>query len=357
MKKILSKYVISSTLIIMLVVILLMNFIGLGGYPFIIIFISFSAGLCILFLNPSFKNSDKEERKNYFEGFIICSVILIGFGLTHQYELVTDFGNPYWSPDGKQIAFIMERRLTKYHPGLFAEVPSNKWDKYYLCIMDNNGTNYKIIKETNNQVGEPRQYLEYYNVIWPSTQTIIYNQLMQDNFHSSKFQGKSYKIHPDGSGLEKLWQWDENSEYRNVRWLTQAEDYIVLEKYDDKGQRFAIYNTKKKKIKKEILFPGQLYGSYKNNTIAITTEYNITILDLDTLKIQSFDWKEKETEAKLLSGYDLGAISPDRSMRADTGSLGSNDSTIFIYKDNKKSAPMTFSIYNKRSYLFNIFLK
>ena len=247
------------------------------------------------------------------------------------YELETTFSQPCWSPDGKHIAFFMVKDLHRNHPPVFsANTAAVVWKKYYLCTMDYDGKPLKIIKETKNKG----------RVLWPNNNAIVYSE---EGHNGSAISGIAYKIHPDGTGLEELWKWDGRSEYQDVYWLTPNEQFLVVAKYNGKERRFGVYDRKGGKITKELMFPGVLYGSYRNNSIAIREGYNQHIVYLDTLKIKSMNLRRKGAEDILLSGYNLGWISPDRRLSADN---------VFKQYNNKYGTDK-----KKHSYLLNIFWK
>lgn len=275
--------------------------------------------------------------------FIIMGIILYIILFT-RYQLKTDFDYFCWSPNGKQIAFFMEKALYRYGPSMFSfSSPDDIWKKYYLCTMDNNGEIFKIVKETDSRG----------IIIWPSDEMIVYNQkIMIDKLHYTKFKGICNKIKPDGTGLEELWHWDEKSECQEVHWVTPSEKYLVLYNgmiSSKKGNGFtiSIYDMVKKEMIKELSIPiykdPGLHGSYKDNKIAMNYDRHLAIIDLDTLATKEIDWIERDEFYKLLAGYEWGRISPDRTM---------TDDDVFKHYNEKNVITWT-----KRSYLFNIFGK
>lgn len=254
-----------------------------------------------------------------------------------EYRLETEFFQPCWSPDGKQIAFFMNKRLSQYQPGFGSSVADTIfWSRNYLCTMDYDGKNFKTVKETKG-IGR---------IMWPAQNVIVFSEekhggAVIDGKVKNTIEGITYKINPDGTGFEKLWQWNEKSRYQDVVWLTPDTKYLVTAKPTETGWIYSIYDRKKNKIKKELPYKGRFYGSYKDSSIAIDDYSHIVIINLDTLITKIFDSKEKESFEKLLAGFEYGSLSPDRSMTTDD---------VFIGYNKKYGIERT-----KRSYLFNIF--
>ena len=267
--------------------------------------------------------------KTVLGGVVLCLLFMVSEFTS--YELETASSQPCWSPDSKYIAFYMERDLHRNHPAIFSEnMSTNIWKKYYLCTMDRDGKLLKVVKETNNKG----------RVLWPGNNAIVYTEEEHGNSAAS---GIAYKIRPDSTGLEELWKWDGNSEYQDVYWLTPNEEYLVLAKYIGKDRKFSVYDRKANKITKELSSPGVLYGAYRDNSIVIREGYNQTIIFLDTLKYKAMNLRRKGAEDILLNGYNLGWMSPDRSMSANDVFKHYNDE----HETDRK----------KHSYLLNIFWK
>lgn len=300
------------------------------------------------------------KRIIHIIGCLVMMGMVLYIMLFTRYELQTKFYQPCWSPNGKQIAFFMEKALYQYTPSMFSfSSPDDIWKKYYICTMDNDGNNFKVVKKTDG----------YGAISWSGSGNIVFTQRSKVN---NKPEAKMYKMRPEGNRLEEIWRWDDQSEWHGVGWLSPNEDYFMLYKSTGTTQVYAIYDREKKQIKRTLSYSDvnlDWFGSYKKNEIAVIvrqiddkiTERVLVKYDIDTDKIEYQDiiGRSYLEDLKKLDGFEYGfaslSYSPDRSMSADAGSLGSNDSTIFIYKRNNNSMPVAFTIYRESSYLFNIF--
>lgn len=299
------------------------------------------------------------KRVIHVVGYFVVMGMILYIMLFTRYQLQTQFYQPKWSPDGKQIVFFMEKALYRYGPSMFSfSSPDDIWKKYYICIMDYDGGNFKVVKKTDS----------YGSVYWSGSGNIVFTQRSNVN---NKPEAKMYKMRPEGNGLEELWRWDGQSEWRGVGWLSPKEDYLLLYKNTDTTHVYAIYDRGGKQIKKTLSYSNvnlDWFGSYKKNEIAIIvrqiddkiTERVLVKYDIDTDKTEKQDIIERSyfEDLNKLDGfaYTFASLSysPDRSMYVR------ESPTIWSSKDNKilYYSKLTVDLAKvRRSYLFNIFDK
>lgn len=328
----------------------------------------------------------------------------------NRYELTTTFYQPCWSPDGKQIAFFMVRDDTRYRPGMLGYIPTHIWQKSYLCTMDYDGRNFKQIKQTEQATDE---------ISWSGSREIVYTQLVMQDINTV-LQSKILATSTDGNETGILFETAKIPTKESIKgterildpWLSKDKRYLgfVLnyrepKKTNEEDIRLGRYYDNYELIVKDLrtqqtkidilqrdvksLRYREFYGAYNmskvayynNDILEICDLGNNEIIKIDMLKFKQdgylpsfstwdlsgtyllgmkdkFDIEKRELIRQNNNWYlNTGVVAPNGEMKADAGALGSNDSTIFIYRENSKDRPITYSLYKKCSYLFNIFGK
>lgn len=281
-------------------------------------------------------------------GYFVITGIMLYLILYTRYELQTKFYQPCWSPDGKQIAFFMEKALYRYTPSMFSfSSPDDIWKKYYLCTMDYDGGSFKQIKKMEQVTN---------NISWSGNSDIVYitditefDQIMGINLTNNEIT-EIYRA-TDKTRLIDPWL-SKDGKYIGILNENSSEDLILIV-IDANSKKIVINIKDKYKLFSE--YRKSYFGSFIDNKVAYYLANKVIVCDLDSKKEEEFDIKDENHTLGELSGYDYGPISPDRSMKAMVGSaIGVAGVGVVSNIDEREKISEVLE-RTKRSYLFNIF--
>lgn len=309
------------------------------------------AGLIVLIVTWGFYISNDMLSIKVLKTFpmLILLFIFHWVAMFHEYRLETNFRQPCWSPDGKQIAFFMNKSLLRYHPGFAGLASELIWSRNYLCTMDYDGGNFKVVKEIGKNNG---------TTSWSGTGAILFQQNEGDN------KKALFKINPENGEQEKLFEHD-NKMYVWPAWLSPDGRYLIANYNLSENvqhtleQGILIVNPKQKEKLNKIVYStkfdiSEIYGSYNEDVFAYYESVRGNKSDYRTLVKYNVDSGKVEKvkiakdvlprEEKLLIGFNMYSYSPDRSMYAE-GTRIWNESDKLI---------TDYHIRDRRSYLINI---
>lgn len=288
--------------------------------------------------------------------FFIIFIIISSFRI---FELRTDFSQPCWSPDGKQIAFFMTKSLFRVQPGVpfSAWTSIDLWKKYYLCTMDYDGKNFKQVKQTEQATDE---------ISWSGSGEIVFPISTIMDLHGFGVDG-IYTLDVQSNNIREALSLKKGHELVYDPWLSKDKKflgyifyyrlpYVAKDgiEYSKDKYRLVIKDIQTNKDKlvldqKYDKYSGyaKFYGAYDKNLIIYEEqgENKWTIYDLDKEKKEPVTGKLEDI--KLQTILDMRTISPNRKMYAGAGGVWTVDNKIVL----------DFYIKPKRSYLINIFWK
>lgn len=378
-----NKHDILFSLIITLFIILIFDLLGWTQNAKVMNWVAFCTCLCIIIFLEIVKGSKLRYKIMRPIGFSLLFCLVLFAELGTRYELQHQFFKPCWSPDGKQIAFFMNKGVYNYRWNMIGGwSPDTIWEKHYLCTMDYDGKNFKQIKQTEQATNE---------ISWSSSGEIVYTQDIRLNVDII-LQRKIIYTSVDGKETGMLYETAKIPTNDVVKgnerildpWLSQDGRYLGFVLYyreprpkEDEAKYGYYYDnyrllTKDLKTQQNMLDILQkdvkygeytkFYGSFIGNKIAYKENQQLIIVNLDSKKnqqmiIKNLDSNKDERiyprdiiavlpiEYNLNSIYSDNAISPDRQMYARAGGVWTVDNKVVS----------DFSIKPKRSYLFNIF--